>query len=195
MEEDAASKVLTHQHCASAVPAAGATVAQRHATTVPLTCPCYVVPAIAVCNQAHSTVGQALAVGRDMNAGFVLLTHFSARYPRLPVLSPESRVGCAFDLMTIASEELPTISRCVHIAITDHTHSVRPNACMRARTHPPYALLRVMAPLQALFKSDDDDDDAEKDGGGTNAAAGAVRAPKKRGHERNKRKAKAKAKK
>ncbi|KAK7031531.1 hypothetical protein R3P38DRAFT_2924192 [Favolaschia claudopus] len=34
--------------------------------------------------KSHSTVGQAIEMGRKMNAENVLLTHFSARYPRLP---------------------------------------------------------------------------------------------------------------
>ncbi|KAJ7102976.1 hypothetical protein C8R43DRAFT_230388 [Mycena crocata] len=34
--------------------------------------------------KAHSTVGQAIETARKMNAENVLLTHFSARYPRMP---------------------------------------------------------------------------------------------------------------
>ncbi|EEB95113.1 hypothetical protein MPER_05971, partial [Moniliophthora perniciosa FA553] len=34
--------------------------------------------------KAHSTLGQALDIGRKMNAQNVLLTHFSARYPKTP---------------------------------------------------------------------------------------------------------------
>ncbi|KAJ6474674.1 hypothetical protein C8R47DRAFT_986730 [Mycena vitilis] len=34
--------------------------------------------------KSHSTVGQAIDIGRKMNAENVLLTHFSARYPRMP---------------------------------------------------------------------------------------------------------------
>ncbi|KAG6877546.1 hypothetical protein C0993_006239 [Termitomyces sp. T159_Od127] len=34
--------------------------------------------------KAHSTFGQALDVGRHMRAEHILLTHFSARYPRMP---------------------------------------------------------------------------------------------------------------
>ncbi|KAJ7065274.1 hypothetical protein C8F01DRAFT_737448 [Mycena amicta] len=37
--------------------------------------------------KAHSTVGQAIDIGRKMGAENILLTHFSARYPRLPVKS------------------------------------------------------------------------------------------------------------
>ncbi|KAF7317823.1 hypothetical protein MKEN_00870200 [Mycena kentingensis (nom. inval.)] len=34
--------------------------------------------------KAHTTVGQAIDIGRKMGAENILLTHFSARYPRLP---------------------------------------------------------------------------------------------------------------
>lgn len=34
--------------------------------------------------KAHSTFGQAIDIGRRMNAEHVLLTHFSARYPKMP---------------------------------------------------------------------------------------------------------------
>ncbi|KAK2462756.1 hypothetical protein APHAL10511_005274 [Amanita phalloides] len=34
--------------------------------------------------KAHSTIGQAVAVGKKMNAEHILLTHFSARYPKMP---------------------------------------------------------------------------------------------------------------
>ncbi|KAF8647735.1 hypothetical protein AX16_006570 [Volvariella volvacea WC 439] len=34
--------------------------------------------------KAHSTVGQALEIGRKMRAENILLTHFSARYPKMP---------------------------------------------------------------------------------------------------------------
>lgn len=55
----------------------------------------------------HSTVGEALAVARQMRARDVVLTHFSQRYPKLPppLAVEESgaasagalRVHCAFD--------------------------------------------------------------------------------------------------
>ncbi|KAJ7272678.1 hypothetical protein B0H12DRAFT_1043818 [Mycena haematopus] len=34
--------------------------------------------------KSHSTIGQAIEMGRNMKAENVLLTHFSARYPRMP---------------------------------------------------------------------------------------------------------------
>ncbi|KAF7370999.1 hypothetical protein MSAN_00734100 [Mycena sanguinolenta] len=48
--------------------------------------------------KSHSTIGQAIQMGRNMKAENVLLTHFSARYPRLPpslgvAQSPTSETG------------------------------------------------------------------------------------------------------
>jgi len=53
----------------------------------------------------HSTMVQALSVLKDMNAKYGVLSHFSARYPRIPDLSDEllaaGNVGVAFDNLVI----------------------------------------------------------------------------------------------
>ena len=54
----------------------------------------------------HSTIGEAIQVGRDMKAKHLLLTHFSQRYPILPPDCDVSRddgpiIGFAFDLMKV----------------------------------------------------------------------------------------------
>ncbi|ETW01213.1 hypothetical protein H310_06802 [Aphanomyces invadans] len=52
----------------------------------------------------HSTVGEALNVGRRMQAHLVLLTHFSQRYPKLPprqATGGEGSCGFAFDGMQV----------------------------------------------------------------------------------------------
>ncbi|KAK7437378.1 hypothetical protein VKT23_018623 [Stygiomarasmius scandens] len=43
--------------------------------------------------KAHSTLGQALTIGRRMNAKNILLTHFSARYPKIPHYQVKSTDG------------------------------------------------------------------------------------------------------
>ncbi|KAF8887345.1 hypothetical protein BD779DRAFT_1527626 [Infundibulicybe gibba] len=43
--------------------------------------------------KAHSTFGQAVDIGRSMNAEHILLTHFSARYPKVPPSSVNNRPG------------------------------------------------------------------------------------------------------
>ena len=49
----------------------------------------------------HSTVGEAVKVGNDARAYRTVLTHFSQRYPKVPVFKGGTRVGVAFDLMRL----------------------------------------------------------------------------------------------
>ena len=51
----------------------------------------------------HCTVGEAISVGMHMCANSIVLTHFSQRYPRVPVLPSEisSRIAIAFDYMKL----------------------------------------------------------------------------------------------
>ena len=49
----------------------------------------------------HSTVGEAVKVGVDAGAYRTVLTHFSQRYPKVPVFKGGQRVGVAFDLMRL----------------------------------------------------------------------------------------------
>ncbi|KAK4668004.1 uncharacterized protein QC764_702750 [Podospora pseudoanserina] len=75
----------------------------------------------------HSTISEALAVGRDMGARRILLTHFSQRYPKLPApegegekveLGKDTAVLYAFDHMRVklgefkqAEEFIPAIKK------------------------------------------------------------------------------------
>uniref|UniRef100_A0A8C9VTF9 Zinc phosphodiesterase ELAC protein 2 n=1 Tax=Scleropages formosus TaxID=113540 RepID=A0A8C9VTF9_SCLFO len=49
----------------------------------------------------HSTISQAIDIGMKMNAKFIMLNHFSQRYPKIPLISADSgdRVGISFDHM------------------------------------------------------------------------------------------------
>lgn len=50
----------------------------------------------------HSTISQAIDVGKRMNAGFTILTHFSQRYSKIPLLGEVGeRVGVAFDGLVV----------------------------------------------------------------------------------------------
>ena len=51
----------------------------------------------------HSTTSAAVQVGAACGASITLLTHFSQRYPKVPVISPDlaGGVGIAFDLMSL----------------------------------------------------------------------------------------------
>lgn len=63
----------------------------------------------------HSTVSQAIEIGKQMNSKFTLLTHFSQRYSNIPIL-PENEngtnldnVGIAYDNMHISLSQLPLL--------------------------------------------------------------------------------------
>lgn len=56
----------------------------------------------------HSTVSEAIEVGQKMNARFVILTHFSQRYARIPLLMKNHpNVAIGFDNMEVTLNDLP----------------------------------------------------------------------------------------
>ena len=61
----------------------------------------------------HSTTSQAIEMGKNMNAKYTILTHFSQRYAKIPMIDEEifvrNQVGCAFDNMRIRRSDLPKI--------------------------------------------------------------------------------------
>lgn len=59
----------------------------------------------------HSTTSEAIEIGNKMNAKFILLTHFSQRYAKVPVINEKfgSNVGIAFDNMKLRKCDLPRI--------------------------------------------------------------------------------------
>jgi ribonuclease Z len=68
----------------------------------------------------HCTVGEALRVGHEMNAKTIVLTHFSQRYPRIPLLpAPDATTGefsgmtviPAFDFMSITPFNIGSAAR------------------------------------------------------------------------------------
>jgi ribonuclease Z len=56
----------------------------------------------------HSTVSQAIDVGKKMNARYVILTHFSQRYAKIPLLEGNNEnVAVAFDNMEVTLNDMP----------------------------------------------------------------------------------------
>lgn len=53
----------------------------------------------------HSTTGQAIDIAKQMNAKYLIMSHFSARYPRVPFISDSmteaGNIGIAFDNMVV----------------------------------------------------------------------------------------------
>ncbi|ORX93536.1 Metallo-hydrolase/oxidoreductase [Basidiobolus meristosporus CBS 931.73] len=62
----------------------------------------------------HSTTSEAVDVSDRMNSTFLLLTHFSQRYPQVPVFTDaHAKVGISFDLMNVRISDLPKLPRFV----------------------------------------------------------------------------------
>ncbi|XP_064601279.1 zinc phosphodiesterase ELAC protein 2-like [Liolophura sinensis] len=61
--------------------------------------------------KTHSTTSQAIDVGIRMKAKFILLTHFSQRYSKIPVFNEKftDKVGIAFDNMRVSLKDLSTL--------------------------------------------------------------------------------------
>lgn len=60
----------------------------------------------------HSTVSQAIEQGHKMNANYIILTHFSQRYAKIPRIEQElvNNVGIAFDNMEIVPSDLCSLA-------------------------------------------------------------------------------------
>ena len=63
-----------------------------------------------------STTSQAIGVGMRMSAAFIMLTHFSQRYAKIPLFSPDfnEKVGIAFDHMKVRGPLGRGGERCLH---------------------------------------------------------------------------------
>ena len=63
----------------------------------------------------HSTTSEAIKMGADMNAKFTILTHFSQRYAKIPVINDKfnERVGIAFDNMRVRMSDLKKLPKMI----------------------------------------------------------------------------------
>ncbi|CAM0880548.1 unnamed protein product [Alopecurus aequalis] len=59
----------------------------------------------------HSTTKEAIAVGTSAGAYRIILTHFSQRYPKIPVFDEDDmdKTSIAFDLMSVNLADLPVL--------------------------------------------------------------------------------------
>ncbi|XP_064644718.1 zinc phosphodiesterase ELAC protein 2-like [Lineus longissimus] len=59
--------------------------------------------------KSHSTTSQAIEIGLQMNAQFILLNHFSQRYAKVPIFSDKfsDKVGFSFDNMRVTMDDIP----------------------------------------------------------------------------------------
>ncbi|XP_007433954.1 zinc phosphodiesterase ELAC protein 2 [Python bivittatus] len=65
--------------------------------------------------KTHSTTSQAVEVGMQMNAEFIMLNHFSQRYAKIPLFSEDfsEKVGIAFDHMQVRFEDFDAIPKLI----------------------------------------------------------------------------------
>ncbi|XP_038598764.1 zinc phosphodiesterase ELAC protein 2 [Tachyglossus aculeatus] len=63
----------------------------------------------------HSTTSQAIGTGLRMKADFIMLNHFSQRYAKIPLFSPDfsEKVGVAFDHMKVCFGDFGIVPRLV----------------------------------------------------------------------------------
>ncbi|XP_039754100.1 ribonuclease Z, mitochondrial isoform X1 [Pararge aegeria] len=89
----------------------------------------------------HSTTSQAIEIGRQMEARYTVLTHFSQRYARLPrlnshILNDNTSVGIAFDNMQITMGDLdllPHMYAPLQLMFAEHCVELELKAQNRAR--------------------------------------------------------------
>ena len=81
-------------------------------------------------NKRHSTTHEAIRLGKAMRAKMNILTHFSAKYPRIPYLTDQfdEQVGFAFDNMTIRCpshyKRIPILKKAVMNLFAKHLNSI-----------------------------------------------------------------------
>ncbi|XP_072098212.1 zinc phosphodiesterase ELAC protein 2 [Mobula birostris] len=65
--------------------------------------------------KTHSTTSQAIDVGMKMNAEFIVLNHFSQRYAKIPLFSPDfnDKVGIAFDHMRVRFADFKVLPKLI----------------------------------------------------------------------------------
>ncbi|KAJ1130776.1 hypothetical protein NDU88_009124 [Pleurodeles waltl] len=65
--------------------------------------------------KTHSTTSQAINVGMQMNAEFIMLNHFSQRYAKIPLFNSDfnEKVGIAFDHMRIRIDDFGVIPKLI----------------------------------------------------------------------------------
>ncbi|XP_071444662.1 ribonuclease Z, mitochondrial [Hetaerina americana] len=84
----------------------------------------------------HSTTSEAIKVGHEMKAKFIILTHFSQRYAKLPRIkgSMKENVGIAFDNMQVTLPDLqvlPVLYPALRLMFSDHCEEMEQKAIRR----------------------------------------------------------------
>eukprot|EP00026_Physarum_polycephalum_P000900 Phypoly_transcript_00901.p1 GENE.Phypoly_transcript_00901~~Phypoly_transcript_00901.p1 ORF type:complete len:1112 (+),score=202.59 Phypoly_transcript_00901:272-3607(+) len=124
--------------------------------------------------RGHSTCGQALDCFKRMNAQWVILTHFSQRYPSIPKIPDDARdkVGIAYDLMDIRWSDIPILPHLLTPMglILEYEDKARASAAQRTRDYyeaREKKLVQERARTRKIkyhFAEDDEEDENENDG-------------------------------
>lgn len=108
----------------------------------------------------HSTTTQAIEIGRQMNARYTVLTHFSQRYARLPrlnanILNDNKSVGIAFDNMQVTMSDLellPHMYAPLQLMFAEHCVEMELRAAQRQRGREKRASSPTITPIMRAPK-------------------------------------------
>uniref|UniRef100_A0A2S2QAT2 Zinc phosphodiesterase ELAC protein 2 n=1 Tax=Sipha flava TaxID=143950 RepID=A0A2S2QAT2_9HEMI len=96
----------------------------------------------------HSTMSQAINIGKKMNAKFTILTHFSQRYAKIPYMPNNdlpSNVGIAFDNMEITPSvlhKLPLMYPALKMIFAEHFEEMEAK-CFKLKLKEEKARVKV----------------------------------------------------
>ncbi|XP_063824752.1 ribonuclease Z, mitochondrial isoform X1 [Ostrinia nubilalis] len=137
----------------------------------------------------HSTTSQAIEMGKQMNARYTVLTHFSQRYARLPrlnahILNDNRSVGIAFDNMQITMSDLdllPHMYAPLQLMFAEHCVEMELKAAHRARQRERASSPNLAATGTRPYCTSSTSADGEKntDSGKPNADGGETIAEKR----------------
>ncbi|KAK5577903.1 hypothetical protein RB653_002851 [Dictyostelium firmibasis] len=114
-------------------------------------------------SKRHSTVGEALEVGRNMNCQFSLLTHFSQRYPNLKMGTyNDTNYGLAIDLLQIAPYQYPLVYRMIEPFSLLFENEAQKKLDRKQQIHQQTLIQQPNKKFKAA-KQPDDTDPLEKD--------------------------------
>ncbi|EDO40024.1 predicted protein [Nematostella vectensis] len=84
----------------------------------------------------HSTTTEAISSGLEMSARFIMLNHFSQRYPKIPVFNEKftKHTGIAFDHMTIRPrdfDKIPSLLPALKVLFAEEVEELTQNTEIR----------------------------------------------------------------
>ncbi|KAK9888230.1 hypothetical protein WA026_000498 [Henosepilachna vigintioctopunctata] len=96
----------------------------------------------------HSTTTQAIEIGRQMRAKYILLTHFSQRYAKLPRFNESfaENVGISFDNMQVRFDDLrllPLFNPVLKLMFVEHYDEMEQKAMKRQIRHEKELIQKI----------------------------------------------------